>query len=501
MGILTNPTAGVLPLDQAPMVPGQVIRDATFGTELRRVTGITGQPIGPAMGLWGRDARHHYSKDQAWNHDETMLWIEQRSASPGKMLLDANTFAPIVTSSQASATAKMLAASYEVRWLPGEPRQMVSWMSKESALVVWDVVTGERLRTIPVPTPVGAPKFGWLSEGTISDDGQWTALATSWPSPKTTGARDVVVLVNLKTGDVGAPCDVSGFTTKYANTSGGVLGNINISTRGNFVYCKLEGTPEYGFILRADHATLGLAPRPMSALGLRSDETKADALGWVACMSHADMNEMGGREVVVGGLRNANTSNGCSDAEKDRLGGYVAIDCATGAHVHVSRGSLELAGLKEAGDQHGSGRCYRRRTEGRGNWHLFTYACAAETHGQYTDELVLVNLDTRECERFGVTRTNDTADYRAEAHGCPSPTGAAVIFASSWSGAGAMPQAEAGERKAFVYSKGAAVPVPAPVARYALRNGQSDGVIEDTKTGRFVILRDLLPWLEANPPQ
>src|SRR5207245_10227991 len=42
-------------------------------------------------GTWGSDARHHYSDDQPWNADGTLLML-QNSGSPSDLVLDANTY-------------------------------------------------------------------------------------------------------------------------------------------------------------------------------------------------------------------------------------------------------------------------------------------------------------------------------------------------------------------------------------------------------------------------
>src|SRR6185295_8347276 len=41
--------------------------DPTFRTRLMRITNDPGTPVAPVPGVWGTDARHVYSKQQAWN--------------------------------------------------------------------------------------------------------------------------------------------------------------------------------------------------------------------------------------------------------------------------------------------------------------------------------------------------------------------------------------------------------------------------------------------------
>src|SRR5262245_53370512 len=54
--------------------------DPDYGTRLIRITDEPGQPISPALGAWGPDARHVYSKQQPWNATGTLLTIENRGA-------------------------------------------------------------------------------------------------------------------------------------------------------------------------------------------------------------------------------------------------------------------------------------------------------------------------------------------------------------------------------------------------------------------------------------
>lgn len=484
--MLTSPSTAVTPTSRPPMGYLEQTEETAYGTILTRVTGISGTPL-TIGGKWGTDSRLHYSKDEPWNDDQTMIWIEQRGAEPSKIILDAQSFAPIYGNKGTTKNLNTLALSHECRWRPGYPRQMVSWLKTGQVLVIWDVLNDQILKTIPVPSDDA--NFGWLSEGTISDDGRWTVLGTTWDSPQTYGRKDYVVVVDLEIGQAGPPSDVSMFTLKYPTSKYGKVGNINISTRGNYVMGKMAGSPEYGFVLKVNKSNLTAIPQPMDPLGLRMKETRADLSGFIACLSHADMNEfLGGRECVIGGLRDAEYSNHCSGSEKDQLGTVVAVDLANGAHIHVSAGKSKNGGLKEASDQHTSGRAYKLRQKGTPK-HLVTYACPMETSGQFTDEMVLYDTDgSGNCTRFGVTRTNDQSEYRAEAHGCPSPDGSKVMFASNWQGGWVSTPGPSGEAKSYTLSLKDGPPPPdpevppPPTPRYAIDKAWSyspDGGIVD----------------------
>src|SRR6266542_1166321 len=49
---------------------------ALFGTTITRITGDAGTPLNGITGTWGTDARHHYSKDQPWNADQTLIAMQ-----------------------------------------------------------------------------------------------------------------------------------------------------------------------------------------------------------------------------------------------------------------------------------------------------------------------------------------------------------------------------------------------------------------------------------------
>src|SRR5207249_2303752 len=62
----------------APLYP------TPFNLKVMRIVGDSGTPFtmtGGGSGTWGSDARHHYSDDQPWNADGTLLML-QNSGSP-----------------------------------------------------------------------------------------------------------------------------------------------------------------------------------------------------------------------------------------------------------------------------------------------------------------------------------------------------------------------------------------------------------------------------------
>src|SRR2546422_3770248 len=69
------------------MFPGR------FNLKVTRMVGDPGTTItfSGGSGTWGSDARHHYSDDQPWNADGTLLML-QNSGSPSDLVLDGATY-------------------------------------------------------------------------------------------------------------------------------------------------------------------------------------------------------------------------------------------------------------------------------------------------------------------------------------------------------------------------------------------------------------------------
>src|SRR2546428_7201280 len=79
--VLDEPTLAK-PASLAPMFPGP------FNLKVTRIVGDPGTTItfSGGSGTWGSDARHHYSDDQPWDADGTLLML-QNSGSPRALVL------------------------------------------------------------------------------------------------------------------------------------------------------------------------------------------------------------------------------------------------------------------------------------------------------------------------------------------------------------------------------------------------------------------------------
>lgn len=399
-----------------------------YDTHAARITGNTGQAV--KDGTWGKDARHHYSKDQPWSPDGSMLGLEQKGGTPSKLICDGQSYRPLVTSESNSTPGHLLRAAYEWRWRPGHGHQIVSWQASNHTLVVWDALDGTIEWSVQIPSD--APEFGFLSEGNLTDDGNRLVLGTRFPAPQSqvTQSLDYFQVVDLANHRVGPRVFVP---IHYATEDHGDVDWMSISPLGGFVVVKYSNQhkPEYHRCY-ALHPDLSASPQPMSPIGLRMWDTQHDTAGFLACLSHADFNVDRGREVLVGGIRDQDHSNVSNSAQVHAEGRIVLVDLATGRHRSVSAGSRFLpAGMHEAEDQHTSGQARRAR-----GWHLATYT---GTTGQFASEMVAWALDgSRACKRFGVTHALDN-DYRREAHGVPDDDLKRVLWASNFRLAGDGP--------------------------------------------------------------
>lgn len=101
--------------------------DPNFGTKITRITGDPGAAMANvAGGTWGQMPRAHYSLDQAWNCDESVIYLDTNreadgvvpdTANPsGRIYLDGSTYAPLPYSGVSNPG--------DVRWHPRLPHAM-----------------------------------------------------------------------------------------------------------------------------------------------------------------------------------------------------------------------------------------------------------------------------------------------------------------------------------------------------------------------------------------
>lgn len=180
------------------------VTDPKFGSKVVKVT----EPLGPVPGLdltWGKVARHHYSIDQAWNADQTLLVLD-RGTKP-RVYLDGGTYKPLMARPDPG----------EIRWHPRQADFMIFVSAQGAGL--WHVKKNEPHIINPLSGYRDA-NFG-DHKGNPSDDGKMIAITA-----KRDDGKAVVFAVNLETGEKLADIDMS---------SEHKIGHTSVSPKGGLI--------------------------------------------------------------------------------------------------------------------------------------------------------------------------------------------------------------------------------------------------------------------------
>jgi hypothetical protein len=388
--------------------------DPTFHTRLMRITGDPGQPVAPVAGIWGTDARHVYSKQQAWNATGTMLLVENRGggAKSSPLILDGDTYKPLFTPCDAFD-------NWDYRWhpSPAHANEQIAVNKAGSELMWFDVVRCKKTRSWKLPFPAG---FGIGSgEGNVSADGRYVVISDS--------TRMVVVDMDPKgpnappypyqrIGPVYTfePCSLSVGEPNFCPN-----GNISISPSGRYIDFKFgsggvacDTLCDLHRIFEVDSG-LVIRPHNMDAHALRCGSFAARPNGWVFPLKHADMAQNpfdGNEDVLIGG-------RACPGS---KIGRTVMVRLRDGKVTPLTDPR------NEASFMHASA-----RNTARPGWVYVSYARGMPGM-RYSGEILAVKMDgSGQVERFGFYHST-AKPYRAEAHPMPSPDGRRVLFASDW---------------------------------------------------------------------
>jgi hypothetical protein len=178
--------------------------DAKFGSRVVKVTNPNHAV--PGLGLtWGKVAIHHYSIDQAWNADQTLLALD-RGTRP-KIFLDGKTYKPVMA----------LPTPGEVRWHPRRPDDMI--FVGDASVGLWNVRNDEVIVLKKFREYAGA-SFG-DHKGNPSEDGKIIAITATRSDRKR-----VVFAYDLETGRKHPDIDVS---SEYS------VGHTTVSSTGSFI--------------------------------------------------------------------------------------------------------------------------------------------------------------------------------------------------------------------------------------------------------------------------
>ena len=170
--------------------------DSMFGSKVVKVT----NPNNPVPGLnitWGNVATHHYSIDQAWNADQTLLMMGKGTS--GKLFLDGTTYTPLMN----------LKSPGDVRWHRTQPDLMVFLGS--TGVGYWNVRT-KTTEVLDALSGYTGVNFG-ENKGNLNDDGTMVAItATRSDGKKVAFAYNLVTGIKYSDIDMSAWYEV-GWTT------------------------------------------------------------------------------------------------------------------------------------------------------------------------------------------------------------------------------------------------------------------------------------------------
>ena len=200
--VTTLPSRASEPVAAAPGYLERGYVDPITGFPVTRIAADSGAVLLSSHARWGADSRHHYSKDQPWNSDEKLIWLENPKISDGipagaegprPVLLDGETYQPLRFASFANWRPT------DSRWHPSPlyPNVRVGIVhSREDGLdsLMW-VDVG------PSPNGLASQIRGWRlpirptligqGEGNLSADGRFVALS------EVTGERARIVVVDM----------------------------------------------------------------------------------------------------------------------------------------------------------------------------------------------------------------------------------------------------------------------------------------------------------------
>ncbi len=364
-----------------------------FGTTITRIAGDNGTSFTfstGGSGTWGTDVRHHYSKDQPWSADGSLLTL-QNNGSPSMIFLDGNTYQPVRGKCSNYSSG-------DDRWHPSpmHPHERINVNGSE--LMWFDVVTCTKTRSWTLPFSVDY--FG-SGEGNPSFDGRFAALANATQ----------MFVVDMEGNKIGPARDL----TDCGLASGCSIDWVSISPSGKYAVVTYNG--DYPRVFDVDPTTLALTPRPMRQIYANCHGTAAQ--GFVYDLGHADMtfNPFDNNEEVLIGQEHC--GNRGKTVSGILIGGVMMTRLKDGAITPLTNPA------NEAYPDHISTRAYDRP-----GWVYVGYYNGA---GQrFNDEIVALRLDGQAVERLAHKHSAFSGCYRCESHSVPSRDGLRVLFASNW---------------------------------------------------------------------
>jgi hypothetical protein len=397
--LITDPyTVYAVPAADKPGYLSPVILPP-FDTEITRIADDPGQSMLNISGTWGTDARHHYSKDQPWNSNGTLIAL-QNNASPSTLFLDGETYEPKYGKCSNYPSG-------DDRWHPSTLHPNERIIANATSLSWFDVAGCTKTRSWTLPISVN--NFG-PSEGNPSQDGRFALLADA--------TRMFVVDMDPQPPYASYPATRIGPVTDFSDCglSSCTLDWVSISPSGKYAVVSYSG--DYVRVYDINPNTLALTPRPMATIYPGCHGTAAR--GFIYDVGHADMalNPFDNNEDVIVGQEHCGNSGETISGKL--IGGVMMVRLKDGAITPLTDPT------NEAYPHHVS-----TRNLDRSGWAYVGYY--PEDGARFNDEIIAVKLDgSGDVQRFAQKRSIYSGCYRCESHAVPSRDGRRVLFASNW---------------------------------------------------------------------
>jgi len=348
----------------------QSVIDPDFGTTITRISGDPGTPIPGVNGSWGTTVYGNYSKDPAWNADQSLLILKHTGSSlAGSLFLDGSTYRVLFARRGPNGVI-------DTRWHPTMPDVMVS-VSADGSIGYWNVRTNASIAKFRVSGYSGA-SFGSY-EGNPSRDGRYVVVQAS----RSSDGHLVAFVVDVESGIKLADIDLTA-----ANITN--LDWASVSEGGGYVvaYGTIDGRKQRTKIWQRDG----------TPVAYWQDYT----------FGHYDLGmDATGNEVAFGAV-----------GQSPYAHHFIARRLDSGAIT-------DLSGALTSFNWHAT-----TRNTARSGW---GYAATNDRTGFPLDgEIYAIKLDgSLTVERYAHHRANNI-DYDSAPFPTPSPDGRRVLFSSNW---------------------------------------------------------------------
>ena len=345
--------------------------DQTFGVTVTRISDDDGKPIAGTTGKWGKVNRHGYSTRQAWNCNQSKLFldtIKEGQASGGGVIVEGEPpYAPL------GLQAGVPSGGYYI-WHPSDPD--LTYYASGAVFGTWNPLTGVK-KTIRTFSGYSSLAFG-PGKGAFAADKDMIVLTGTLGGQKSFFAYRVST--DEKFPDI-AFSSLSSSGAPYAR----------IAADGETIVCNWED--EIDKVVSLEGELLQTFDSSM--------------------VSHYDTAlDSAGDSFIVGRSRGCGVGGEVYKADTN-TGELTKIQTRTGYATHTS-----ARGVDQEGEP----------------WVLVTFENDSGNGGKriYNDEAVLMRMDgTKNC-RVGHLRSTAPGDYESEIQACLSPTADRFVSRCAW---------------------------------------------------------------------